>query len=260
MDSRISKKFKELKEKNQKALIGFLTAGDPDIDTSRKIISEMINNGLDILEIGIPFSDPLAEGPTIEKASYRALASKTTTDDVFDLAKNIRADYDLPILFMLYVNLVYKYGIEKFMKNCSDAGIDGLIIPDLPIEEVGELKEIAEKENLTIINLVAPTTKNKRMEKIVKESDGFIYCVSSLGVTGERKEISTDLEGFFSRLRNLTDLPLALGFGLSSRRQIDNLKGDWDGYIVGSAIVNIIAEYGKQAPKPVGEFIKSLKG
>ncbi len=259
MDNRIVRKFKELKDTNQKALITFLTAGDPDLDTSFRVVEEMINNGIDILEIGIPFSDPLAEGPTIEKASYRALASNTTTDDVFSLVKRIRENYDLPIILMLYVNLIYKYGIEKFMKKCGDAGVDGLIIPDMPFEEVDEVKGLAHEKNLVIINLVAPTTKTIRLKKIVKESEGFIYCVSSLGVTGERKKITTNLGDFYNRLRSETDLPLALGFGLSSKEQIDGLFGNWDGYIVGSAIVNIIAQYGKDAPKFVGDFIKSLK-
>ncbi|KAF0091644.1 MAG: tryptophan synthase alpha chain [Fusobacteria bacterium] len=259
MHNRIEKKFKELKDNNQKALITFLTAGDPDIDTSYDVVEQMINNGIDILEIGIPFSDPLAEGPTIEKASYRALASHTTTDDVFSLVKRIRENYDLPIILMLYVNLIYKYGIENFMKKCSEVGVDGLIVPDLPFEEVEEVKELAHDVNLLIINLVAPTTKSVRLKKIINKSEGFIYCVSSLGVTGERKNITTNLSDFYDRLRTETDLPLALGFGLSNKEQIDRLKGNWDGYIVGSAIVNIIALYGKEAPTHVGNFIKSLK-
>ena len=259
MDNRISIKFEDLRNKNQKALITFLTAGDPDIETTYKVVKEMIDNGIDILEIGIPFSDPLAEGPTIEKASYRALASNTTTDDVFSLVKKLRDDYELPILLMLYVNLIYKYGIEKFMKRCRDVGVDGLIIPDLPFDEVEEVKKFAQLENILIINLIAPTTKDERLKNIVKESEGFIYCISSLGVTGERKNITTNLGDFYTRLRKETDLPLALGFGLSNREQIDSLAGNWDGYIVGSAIVNIIADYGKNTPRQVGEFIRSLK-
>lgn len=259
MDNRIASKFRELRFSDKKALITFLTAGDPDLDTTFMVVEEMIDKGIDLLEIGIPFSDPLAEGPTIEKASYRALASNTTTDDVFTLVKKLRNSHDLPILLMLYVNLIYKYGIEKFMKRCAAVGVDGLIIPDLPFEEVEEVKKFAQVENIFIINLVAPTTKDERLKKIVNESEGFIYCVSSLGVTGERNNITTDLGDFYSRLRKETDLPLALGFGLSNRKQIDGLKGNWDGHIVGSAIVNIIAQYGKDATLPVGKFIKSLK-
>ena len=259
MGNRIAKKFRELKDNDQKALITFLTAGDPDLDTSFRIIEEMIDKGIDILEIGIPFSDPLAEGPTIEKASYRALASDTTTDDVFYLVKKVRENYDLPIILMLYVNLIYKYGIEKFMTKCSEVGVDGLIIPDLPFEEVEEVKDLAHDADLVIINLVAPTTKKVRLKRIVNKSEGFIYCVSSLGVTGERKNITTNLEDFYDKLRKETDLPLALGFGLSNKKQIDGLDGTWDGFIVGSAIVNIIAQYGKEAPTHVGNFIKSLK-
>jgi tryptophan synthase alpha chain len=259
MDNRIVSKFKGLRDNNKKALITFLTAGDPDLDTSFKVIEEMIDKGIDILEIGIPFSDPLAEGPTIEKASYRALASNTTTDDIFSLVKKLRQRHELPILLMLYVNLIYKYGIEKFIKRCVASGVDGLIIPDMPFEEVEEVRKFAKLENIVIINLVAPTTKGKRLKKIVNESEGFIYCVSSLGVTGERKNITTNLGDFYDRLRKETDLPLALGFGLSNREQIDGLAGNWDGHIVGSAIVNIIAQCGKDAPLQVGEFIKSLK-
>lgn len=259
MDNRIEKKFRELRDNNQKSLITFLTAGDPDIDTSFDVVEQMIKNGIDILEIGVPFSDPLAEGPTIEKASYRALASNTTTDDVFSLVKRIRENYDLPIILMLYVNLIYKYGIECFMRKCSEVGVDGLIIPDLPYEEVEEVKGLAHDRNLLIINLVAPTTKSVRLKRIVNESEGFIYCVSSLGVTGERKNITTNLNDFYDRLRKETDLPLSLGFGLSNKEQIDRIEGNWDGYIVGSAIVNIIAQYGKEAPTHVGNFIKSLK-
>lgn len=259
MDNRIAEKFKDLRNNDQKALITFITAGDPDLDTTFNVVEEMIDKGIDILEIGIPFSDPLAEGPTIEKASYRALAGNTTTDDVFNLVEKLRNRHEIPILLMLYVNLIYKYGIEKFMKRCAAVGVDGLIIPDLPFEEVEEVREFAQVENIVVINLVAPTTKDERLKKIVNESEGFIYCVSSLGVTGERKNITTDLGDFYMRLRKETDLPLALGFGLSNKEQIDGLAGNWDGYIVGSAIVNIIAKYGKYAPVQVGKFIKSLK-
>lgn len=258
MENRITSKFRELRLNDKKALTTFLTAGDPDLDTTFMVVEEMIDKGIDLLEIGIPFSDPLAEGPTIEKASYRALSSNTTTDDVFTLVKKLRQRHELPILLMLYVNLIFKYGIEKFLKRCAAVGIDGLIIPDLPFEEVEEVRKFAELENIVIINMVAPTTKDERLKKIVNESQGFIYCVSSLGVTGERKNITIDLGDFYNRLRKETELPLALGFGLSSREQIDGLTGNWDGYIVGSAIVNIISRYGIEAHLQVGEFIKSL--
>lgn len=259
MSNRIDLKFQELNKLNEKALITFITAGDPNIKTSYKIIEKMIAEGIDILEIGIPFSDPLAEGPSIEKANYRALNSGTTTDDVFKMVEKLRIIYDIPILLMLYVNLIYKYGVEKFIRKCVEAGIDGLVIPDLPIEEVEEIKLYARCNGIYIINLVAPTTKNDRLINIVKKSEGFIYCVSSLGVTGERKNITTDLADYFYRLKSLTDIPLALGFGLSNKKQINGLKGNWNGYIVGSAIVNIIAQYGIESPEYVGSFIKSLK-
>lgn len=259
MSNRIDEKFIELNALNKEALITFITAGDPDIETSYKIIEEMIDKGIDILEIGIPFSDPLAEGLTIEQASYRALASGTTTDDVFQIVKRLRGNHNIPILLMLYVNLIYKYGIEKFMDRCVEAGVDGLIVPDLPFEEVYEIKTYANDRGIYIINLVAPTTKKERLTSIIENSEGFIYCVSSLGVTGERREITTDLLSFYNSLSSLTKLPLALGFGLSNKKQIDSLQGEWNGYIVGSAIVNIIAQHGIEAPKQVGEFIKKLK-
>lgn len=260
MDNRIEQKFKKLKSEGKKGLITFLTAGDPDLETTFKIVEEMIDNGIDLLEIGIPFSDPLAEGPTIEKASYRGLESGTTTDDVFQLVRRIRGKHDLPVMLMLYVNLIYKYGIDRFMKESKGAGIDGLIIPDISFEEAGEFKKAAEEANLMLINLVAPPTKEGRLEKITGGSRGFIYCVSSLGVTGTRQNITTDLKEFYKRLRQHTDLPLALGFGISGRKQIEELEGDWDAYIVGSAIVNLIAEHGKNAPFHVGRFIRELKG
>ena len=259
MSNAIDEKFKELKEQGRKALITFITAGDPDIDTSYRLVLEMIDKGADLIELGVPFSDPIAEGPTIEKASVRALEAGTTTEDAFELAARLKKATTTPILLMLYINLVYRYGVEKFMLKCRDAGVDGLIIPDIPLEEIGEIKPLAARYGIRLINLVAPTTKMERLAKIADASEGFIYCVSSLGVTGVRDTITTDLGDFYRKIRSLTELPLALGFGLSGRRQIEGIKGDWDGYIVGSAIVNIVAEHGRDSVPEVGAFIGELR-
>lgn len=259
MSNPIENKFKELKSKGEKGLITFITGGDPDVKTSYKLVKEMFNSGADLVEIGVPFSDPVAEGPTIEEASMRALASGTTTDQVFDLVKKLRKDTDEPILLMLYINLVYRYGCEKFVAKCLEAGVDGLIIPDLPFEEIEEVKKYTRNRGIYLINLIAPTTNERRLEKIVGESEGFIYCVSSLGVTGVRNKITTDLEEFYHRIRKKTNLPLALGFGLSGKDQLREIKGDWDAFIIGSKIVSIVAEYGENSVDKVGEFVKDIK-
>lgn len=259
MSNPIDEKFKELRELERKALITFITAGDPDLDTSYRLVLEMIDKGADIIELGVPFSDPIAEGPTIEKASVRALNAGTTTDDVFELAAKLKKVTATPILLMLYINLVYRYGIGDFMRSCRESGVDGLIIPDIPLEEIEEIKPLAAEYGIRLINLVAPTTKTERLAKIAAASEGFIYCVSSLGVTGVRDTITTDLGDFYRKIRSLTSLPLALGFGLSGRQQIEAIEGDWDGYIVGSAIVNLVAEHGKDSAGKVGEFIGELK-
>ena len=259
MNNSIDNKFKELKDKKEKGLITFITGGDPDLETSYKLVMEMFKEGADLVEIGVPFSDPVAEGPTIEKASMRALKSGTTTDKIFELVRDLRKETDKPILLMLYINLVYKYGCEKFIDRCVDVGVDGLIIPDLPLEEIDEVKAYTKDKGVLLINLVAPTTNEERLEKIVNVSEGFIYCVSSLGVTGVRSNITTDLEGFYNRIREKTDLPLALGFGLSNREQIESIKGYWDAFIIGSRIVNIVGEYGTDSINKVGAFIKDIK-
>ncbi len=259
MNNRIEEKFKELKMMNKKALITFITAGDPDLETSYQLVLEMFEQGADLVEIGIPFSDPVAEGPTIEKASMRALASGTTTDSIFELVTKLRTKTEKPLLLMLYINLVYKYGAEEFITKCQTTGVDGLIIPDMPYEEIQEVKAYAEAKNIYLINLIAPTTNEERLAKIVEGSKGFIYCVSSLGVTGVRSEITTDLENFYARIRKNTNLPLALGFGLSTKEQLKSIKGNWEAFIVGSKIVEVVAAYGKDSVEEVGKLVKNLK-
>ena len=208
MNNLIDQKFLELKKKGRKALISFITAGDPDIETSYRIMEEMMTRGVDLIEVGVPFSDPVAEGPTIEQASARALAAGTTTEDVFALVKRFQGRGEVPILLMLYLNLIYKYGVKEFMGKARDAGVSGLIVPDIPLEELEEILPLAKEYNLTLINLIAPSTGPLRMKKILERSQGFVYCVSSMGVTGVRNQITTDLKAYYERIRSLTTLPL----------------------------------------------------
>ena len=252
--SRIYKAFE-----NKKAFIAFLTAGDPDFETSLKNFKAVIEAGADLIEVGIPFSDPIAEGPVIQEADIRALASGMTTDKVFELVKELRKDYDLPIVFMTYANPVYHYGTEKFFKNASEAGADGIIIPDCPYEERHEFDETAAKYGMDFISMIAPTSED-RIKMIASQAKGFLYVVSSLGVTGVRSEITTDLGVILSLIKESTDTPAAIGFGISSPEQAKKMSQVADGVIVGSAMVRIVAEYGSEAPEKLAEFVKSVKG
>ncbi len=243
---------------NGKAFIPFITCGDPDLETTEKAVRAAAENGADLIELGIPFSDPTAEGPVIQGANFRALANGTTTDKIFDMVKNIRKDINVPMVFMTYANVVFSYGAEKFISICNQIGIDGLILPDLPFEEKDEFLPICRKYDVDLISLVAPTSAN-RIEMISRQAEGFIYIVSSLGVTGTRSEISTDLETLVSMVRKNTDVPCAIGFGISTPEQAKKMADIADGAIVGSAVVKIIEEYGRDAAKHVGEFVKSMK-
>ena len=251
--SRIADAFK-----NGKAFIPFLTCGDPDIETTEKIIREMVAAGADLIELGIPFSDPTAEGPVIQEANIRGLASHTTTDTVFDLVRRLRADITVPMVFMTYANVVYSYGADRFISTCEQAGIDGLILPDLPYEEKGEFLPLCEKYGVELISLIAPTSEG-RISMIAKEAKGFIYIVSSLGVTGVRSSITTDIGSIVNVIRQNTHVPCAVGFGISIPEQAAKMAALSDGAIVGSAIVKIIAKYGRKAPKYVGEYVRSMK-
>lgn len=243
---------------NGKAFIPFITCGDPDLDTTEKIVREAVKNGADLIELGIPFSDPTAEGPVIQGANIRALAGGVTTDKIFDMVKKLREDLSIPMVFMTYANVVFSYGAEKFICTCHDIGIDGLILPDLPYEEKDEFLPICEKYDVDLISLIAPTS-DKRIGVISKDAKGFIYIVSSLGVTGTRSEITTDLGSVVSVIRQNTDVPCAVGFGISTPEQASKMASLSDGAIVGSAIIKIIEKYGKDSPKHVGEYIKSMK-
>ena len=243
---------------NGKAFIPFITCGDPNLDTTEKIVREAVKNGADLIELGIPFSDPTAEGPVIQGANIRALAGGVTTDKIFDMVKKLREDLSIPMVFMTYANVVFSYGAEKFISICHDIGIDGLILPDLPYEEKDEFLPICEKYDVDLISLIAPTS-DKRIGMISKDAKGFIYIVSSLGVTGTRSEITTDLDSVVSVIRKNTDVPCAIGFGISTPEQASKMASLSDGAIVGSAIIKIIEKYGKDSPKHVGEYIKSMK-
>lgn len=243
---------------NGKAFIPFITCGDPDLDTTAEIVRSAVRAGADLIELGIPFSDPTAEGPVIQGANIRALAGSVTTDKVFELVKNLRKDVEIPLVFMTYANVVFSYGAERFMKRCQETGIDGIILPDLPFEEKEEFSEVARKYGIDMISLIAPTSEN-RISMIAKEAEGFIYIVSSLGVTGVRSEINTDISHIVEIIRQNTDVPCAVGFGISEPRQAQKMAGISDGAIVGSAIIKIMEQYGKDSPYYVGEYVRLMK-
>lgn len=240
---------------NGKAFIPFITCGDPDLETTAKIVREAVANGADLIELGIPFSDPTAEGPVIQGANIRALKGGVTTDKVFDLVRELRKDVTVPMVFMTYSNVVFSYGADKFISTCKEIGINGLILPDLPYEEKEEFLPQCKKYGVDLISLIAPTSEN-RIAMIAKEADGFIYLVSSLGVTGTRSEISTDLKSIVDVIRQNTSVPCAIGFGISTPEQAKKMADIADGAIVGSAIIKIIEQYGKDAPKYVGEYVR----
>ena len=251
--SKISKAFE-----NKKAFIPFITCGDPDLETTAAIVRAAVENGADLIELGIPFSDPTAEGPVIQAANIRALNGGVTTDKVFDLVRDLRQYIDIPMVFMTYANVVFSYGAEKFISICNEIGIDGLILPDLPYEEKEEFQALCKQYDVDLISFIAPTSEN-RIAMIAKEAEGFIYIVSSLGVTGTRSEIKTDLSSIVKVVRENTDVPCAIGFGISTPEQAHKMYEIADGAIVGSAIIKIIEKYGKDSPKYVGEYVKSMK-
>lgn len=242
---------------NGKAFIGFITAGDPNLDTTKKIIKRMAEAGCSLVEIGIPFSDPIAEGPVIQNANIRALKNNVTTDDVFAMVKELKDEVDIPMVFMTYLNVLFKYGYDRFLQNSADAGICGVIIPDMPFEEKGELQSVAKNYGIEVVSLVAPTSED-RIKMIAADAEGFLYTVSSLGVTGVRSEIKTDLESITQAIKEATDIPVAIGFGINTPEQAKKYSQIADGVIVGSAIVKLIAEYGEDAPDKVYDYVKSM--
>ncbi|MBO5336213.1 MAG: tryptophan synthase subunit alpha [Lachnospiraceae bacterium] len=244
---------------NKKAFIGFLTAGDPSLEKTEEFIVEMARAGAALIEIGIPFSDPIAEGPVIQSANVRALSAPggCTTDMVFDMVARVSRKVDVPLVFLTYLNPVFKYGYEAFCKKCNEVGISGIIIPDMPFEERGELEPIAEKYDVDIISLIAPTSR-ERIRMIAGRAKGYIYLVSSMGVTGVRNEITTDVGGIIEEIRAVTDTPVAVGFGINTPEQAARYAAMADGVIVGSAIVKIIEQYGEDAGKYIYEYVKGM--
>ena len=251
--SRIKKAFE-----NKKAFIGFLTAGEPSLDKTEEYILTMDKAGADLIEIGIPFSDPIAEGVVIQEANIRSLSAGTTTEKVFKMVESVRKKTDIPLVFMTYLNPVHYYGYEAFFKKCSLAGIDGIIIPDLPYDEKGEVADIAEASGIDLISMIAPTSA-QRIRMIAGEGKGFLYIVSSLGVTGVRSNITTDLDSILKLVKEATDCPAAIGFGISTPEQARTMSRIADGVIVGSAIVKIVQKYGSDAAQPLYDYVKSMK-
>ncbi len=251
--TRISKAFSK-----GKAFVAFVTGGDPDIETTEKLVLSMAEAGADIIEIGIPFSDPMAEGIVIQDADERALSAGCTTDKLFGLVKSIRQKSEVPLLFMTYINPIFTYGKERFMKRCGECGIDGIIVPDMPFEEKDELSEVCEAYGVDLISMIAPTSE-KRAEMIAREAKGLLYCVSSLGVTGVRKEIGPEIEKLIVTAKTVSNIPCCVGFGISTPEQAAKMAAVSDGVIVGSAIVKIVAEYGRNSVPYVSEYVKSMK-
>ena len=243
---------------NGKAFIPFITCGDPDLETTAAVVRAAVANGADLIELGIPFSDPTAEGPVIQGANLRALSGGVTTDKIFDLVRDLRRDVKVPMVFMTYANVVFSYGAERFISICREIGMDGLILPDVPYEEKEEFLPICRRYGVDLISLIAPTSED-RIAMIAREAEGFLYIVSSLGVTGVRSEIRTDLGSIVETVRQNTEIPCAIGFGISTPEQAAKMSGISDGAIVGSAIVRLIGQYGKDAPKYVGEYVKEMK-
>ncbi len=242
---------------NKKALVGFLTAGDPTFEASCENVLAMARAGADLIEIGIPFSDPIAEGPVIQAANIRALSKGMTTDRAFELVKRVREVINVPVCFMTYLNPVFKYGYDRFFGRCAEIGVDGLICPDMPFEEKEEAAEVARKYGVSVISLIAPTSEN-RIKMIAESAEGFLYIVSSMGVTGVRGEIKTDLSAIMESVKRYAKVPAAIGFGISTPEQAKQMAAISDGAIIGSAVVSLVEQYGENAAPKIYEYVKSL--
>lgn len=244
--------------KNGKAFIPFITCGDPDMETTAALVRAAAENGADLIELGIPFSDPTAEGPVIQEANERALRAGATTDKVFALVRELRRDITIPMVFMTYANVVFSYGTERFLNACVDIGIQGLILPDIPFEEKAEFDPACKARGLELVSLIAPTSED-RIGRIAREASGFVYCVSSLGVTGVRSEITTDIAAMVRLVKQERDIPCAVGFGISTPEQAEKMSAQADGVIVGSAIMKLVAKHRRDAVPYVAEYVKSMK-
>ena len=243
---------------NGKAFIPFLTCGDPDLETTEQLIPAMAAAGADLIELGIPFSDPTAEGPVIQDANLRALSGGVTTDKIFDMVRRVRPLVSIPLEFMTYANVIYSYGADRFLKTAAEIGISGIIVPDVPFEEKQEFDPICKKYGIAQISMIAPTSHD-RIRAIAEQADGFLYCVSSLGVTGTRSNITTDIGAMVRLVKEVNDIPCAVGFGISTPEQAESMSRQADGAIVGSAIVKLIAKYGRDSVQPVAEYVKCMK-
>ena len=243
---------------NGKAFIPFITCGDPSLEITEQLVYAMEEAGADLIELGIPFSDPTAEGPVIQAASMRALSQGVTTDNIFEMVGRIRQKTQLPMVFMTYANVVFSYGAERFIKRAAELGMDGLILPDLPYEEKQEFDPLCKKYGLDLVSLIAPTSR-ERISMIAKEASGFVYCVSSLGVAGVRSEIQTDIGAMVRLVKEVSDIPCAVGFGISTPAQAAKMSALSDGAIVGSAIVKMCAQYGKDCVPYIKEYVKEMK-
>ena len=241
-----------------KAFIAFLTCGDPDLATTEALLPAMAEAGADLIELGIPFSDPTAEGPVIQAANLRALSAGATTDAIFEMVRRVRPRVSVPLAFMTYANVVFSYGMERFLQRAQEAGVDALILPDVPFEEKQEFAPACRAHGIDLISLVAPTSEN-RIAMIAGEAEGFVYCVSSLGVTGVRDAITSDVGRMVELVRAAGHVPAAVGFGISTPAQAAEMSQKADGVIVGSAIVRIIEQYGRDAVPKVAEYIRAMK-
>lgn len=244
------------KKNDQKAFIPFITCGDPNLDTTKELIQVLAEAGSNVIELGIPFSDPTAEGPVIENANMRALSGGVTTDKILDMVSELDKEMkeQVALVFMTYANVVFSYGIERFVKRCVEIGISGIILPDIPYEEKEEFSVICDSYGVDFISLIAPTS-HERITMIAKEAKGFVYCVSSMGVTGVRSTITADIDSMVALVRQVTKVPVAVGFGISTPEQAKNMAEKSDGVIVGSAIVRLVEKYGDDAPKYVKEYV-----
>lgn len=241
-----------------KAFIPFLTCGDPDLETTEKLIGAIAEAGADLIELGIPFSDPTAEGPVIQDASLRALSVGTTTDKIFDMVRRVRQTVSIPMVFMTYANVIFSYGADRFLKTAAEIGMNGIIVPDVPFEEKQEFEPLCQKYGLDQISMIAPTSHD-RIRAIAEQANGFLYCVSSLGVTGTRTAITTDIGAMVRLVKEVKDIPCAVGFGISTPEQAESMCRQADGAIVGSAIVKLIAQYGRDSVQPVADYVRTMK-
>ncbi len=243
---------------NGKAFIPFLTCGDPDLETTEKLIGAIAEAGADLIELGIPFSDPTAEGPVIQDANLRALSTGTTTDKIFDMVRRVRQTVSIPMVFMTYANVIFSYGADRFLKTAAEIGMNGIIVPDVPFEEKQEFEPLCQKYGLAQISMIAPTSHD-RIRAIAEQANGFLYCVSSLGVTGTRTAITTDIGAMVKLVKEVKDIPCAVGFGISTPEQAESMCRQADGAIVGSAIVKLIAQYGRDSVQPVADYVRTMK-